>query len=412
MTRTPFPRTFSVCADSADKYVLQLVDAPLKWLTPEDAAHEDADIVLFQASQNLGFVPRAGALHDRVWRRAREGDGRVVFDASMEGKPHTPEAAAQLHDLLDKARVPASNAVYITQDRQYAADYAAWLASHGLKTGIKVVVYDYWIRRTLAAHLHTGAGAFERRLQAFQARRTSRERRFLSLNFTPRPTRLHVLLRLMRDGLWDQGFISFGGFDQMMRRRGKSLASIRREFLRFPGFEDEAAAVEPLLEELVRRGQFLMGRLPAKGSKYGTVVQDQALPEYGESWFSIVTETEMGERPCRITEKPLKPLLNFHPFVIFGNPGALKLIRDLGFVTFPELFDERYDEEPDPRRRFDMAFEQVRRLCAAEEGELARMAAAASEKLISNAEFGLTRLPAIFSDQTDVAMMREVLGLA
>jgi hypothetical protein len=105
-----------------------------------------------------------------------------------------------------------------------------------------------------------------------------------------------------------------------------------------------------------------------------------------------VTETEMSRRLHRITEKPLKPLLNLHPFLILGSPGSLQLVRSYGFQTFSGIFDERYDEEEDPRRRFDMVYEQVRRLCALDEAELSRLSDRVSEILIFNACWGLTEL--------------------
>ncbi len=117
----------------------------------------------------------------------------------------------------------------------------------------------------------------------------------------------------------------------------------------------------------------------------------------------------MLDRPARITEKALKPLLNGHPFIVFGNPGSLALIKALGFATFPELVDESYDEEPDPPRRFELAFAQLRRLCGLDEAELARMVTELEEKLVFNMTWGLTRLPQIYADTLDDAFLASVL---
>ena len=45
-----------------------------------------------------------------------------------------------------------------------------------------------------------------------------------------------------------------------------------------------------------------------------------------------------------LTEKTFKPMSYGMPFMIFGNRHSLKRVRDLGFKTFPEWFDESYDE--------------------------------------------------------------------
>ena len=38
--------------------------------------------------------------------------------------------------------------------------------------------------------------------------------------------------------------------------------------------------------------------------------------------------------------------------MVVGSYGTLRLLRSMGYETFPELFDESYDEEYDYRKRF------------------------------------------------------------
>ncbi len=131
--------------------------------------------------------------------------------------------------------------------------------------------------------------------------------------------------------------------------------------------------------------------------------------EFQQSFLTVITETEMRGWASRITEKPLKPLVNFHPLITFGNPGALRMIRDLGFATFPEVIDESYDAEPDPRRRFDMVYAEVRRLCALDDAEMARLEASISDKLEANARRGLLDLSRAGRTVTDTALIDQIL---
>jgi hypothetical protein len=133
------------------------------------------------------------------------------------------------------------------------------------------------------------------------------------------------------------------------------------------------------------------------------------LAEYDKSWFSVATETEMRPRPSRITEKSVKPLANFHPMLVLGNPGSLALIRSYGFETFGDVFDESYDDELDPRRRFDLVYEQVVRLCRMEERALASIESRLADKLIHNARWGLTTFPSSYRTQRDVVLVNEIL---
>jgi hypothetical protein len=78
------------------------------------------------------------------------------------------------------------------------------------------------------------------------------------------------------------------------------------------------------------------------------------------SWYSIVVETLY--ETVFITEKTGKALLAKRVFVLFAARGSLEYLRSQGFQTFGNIIDESYDSEPNNRRRFDMAWEQVRLL--------------------------------------------------
>jgi hypothetical protein len=134
------------------------------------------------------------------------------------------------------------------------------------------------------------------------------------------------------------------------------------------------------------------------------------LAEYDDCWFSLVTETDFRSRIFRVTEKILKPFVNFHPMLVLGNPGELRMARDLGFATFDDVFDESYDEETNQRRRFEHVYAQFTRWCRADESELARLEARLEEKLIFNARWGITRFPGIYRVQYDTALVNNILA--
>jgi hypothetical protein len=79
---------------------------------------------------------------------------------------------------------------------------------------------------------------------------------------------------------------------------------------------------------------------------------------YNHTCFSMVAETHhddslhkkfgptampfQGPWPF-VTEKTFKPIQYQHPFMVYGQCGILKFLKDLGFETFDNLFDESYD---------------------------------------------------------------------
>jgi hypothetical protein len=101
-----------------------------------------------------------------------------------------------------------------------------------------------------------------------------------------------------------------------------------------------------------------------------------------QTFFSIVSETNVDVR--FITEKTYRPIANYHPFIILGACGILKWLRQQGYETFPEFFDESYDNEIDHSKRIYMVLEQVEKFVRLPADEKQRKFSMIKEKLIHN----------------------------
>ena len=374
----------------------------------------DPDLIVFSCGSDRHFENvAAAALPERVRANIAAGSIGLVFDVSIEGVKHKGHTTGQLHDVIRHLGASPLNCVYVTQDRAFEAEYRSYCASIGFGPPVAVLNHDYWVWYAFAQYERDGERIYQQRLEAFRSRKPHRARRFLSFNRTPRPAKIVFLLSLLRDGLWDEGFVSFGGFEHPDERIGEKPRPTAEQLARaLPGFEDHVASLAPLLDALDDRGRVLLGmeRHGWKRLELWNASLAADLAEYHESWFSVATETEMRPRPSRITEKSLKPLANFHPMLVLGNPGALAMIRSYGFATFEEIYDESYDEELDPRRRFDMVYEQVVKLCRLEERALLDMEKRVTDKLIFNAQWGFTRFPGVYRRQRDEALVNEIVA--
>ena len=365
-------------------------------------------IAILPASR-LDFADRFQEIPDWVWEPARKGRGKVLFDASVEAKPHEPLRTRTLHDFLERARVSSDQAVYLTQDRGYADAYFAYCKASGERP-MPVMVHDYWVGEVIQQHAGDGSKAFEARLKAFRARPDRRERMFLSLNRSLRPAKALFLLRLMHEGLWNHGLISIGGFELQRQQLRLNQAQFLDYLFGDPAFADLNQLLRPMTPRLEAAGRVDF-EVPGTARRLGAAM-DHPLAEFGRTWFTVVTETEMASRPVRITEKPLKPLMNFHPFIMLGNPGSLGLLREYGFQTFGAVFDEAYDQEPDPRQRFEMVFREVERLCHLDEAELERLGRRVEETVIFNAHHALVDLPKTYRTHLDPELVRRLLAPA
>ena len=88
-------------------------------------------------------------------------------------------------------------------------------------------------------------------------------------------------------------------------------------------------------------------------SKEATIRSNQIITNsnlYNNSYASLVTETVVdswNQGVLFITEKTYQPIYNLHPFIIVGGSGILEVLKNNGYATFPELFDEDYDKIKD-----------------------------------------------------------------
>ena len=110
---------------------------------------------------------------------------------------------------------------------------------------------------------------------------------------------------------------------------------------------------------------------------------------YRDSYFSIVPE---GEGGGQLSEKIHKPLLHGHPFILFSYnhdigefaTGMLSRLKEWGFETFPEMFDESYDEISNVEDRRNNFRQQILRLYTMETKELLKLCESVVEKCIHN----------------------------
>ena len=88
------------------------------------------------------------------------------------------------------------------------------------------------------------------------------------------------------------------------------------------------------------------------------------------SYFYIATETYTHGIYKSLTEKVFKPLANYQPFLFMAYPGALQVLRDLGFKTFHPFINEDYDNETSHVKRMEMIVDEIKRLCSMSTNEI------------------------------------------
>ena len=74
----------------------------------------------------------------------------------------------------------------------------------------------------------------------------------------------------------------------------------------------------------------------------------------------VVSETVFNHPHPYFSEKTVSALLSNRPFIIIGPHGSLRALKQKGYKTFSDMFDESYDNIVDPSSRMESIFELVK----------------------------------------------------
>jgi len=192
-----------------------------------------------------------------------------------------------------------------------------------------------------------------------------RSRKFLCLNRQTRFHRLETVDFLLKHNLEKDSYISIGkdGLD-IAQNNSNDLSFTQHNHFNLKPVLDKTLIDRKLKKESIRR---LHASLPISLDINENMHEPRHLPNpvnfFDDSYWSIITERDFyTSQYIGYTEKVLKAFLYRHPFVVVGLPHTLKILRDMGFLTFSSIIDESYDAEEDHDKRMLLIQQQIKRL--------------------------------------------------
>lgn len=351
-------------------------------VSPELATPSAPLLVCFPADNRVGlnFGQTWEAIPAHVRDGVREGRFRLILDNSGEGTVLTAAFLDVWYAALRADGISPGRVAYISQDINAARWHDAYCDERGISDRVRLFRYHWFIKMLALSAEARGMDehAFAKKRDSFLSR--SPQRKFLCFMNKARPPRIRLALSLLHAGLWDQGIVSFGGWEAFLERRkrteqelgkmGAAVSSAARTGMSNRFLNDQLRAHLP---ELELKGR-VMHAVPGanQGDRLGhvpSIVLDLEDGPYLGSRFSLVSETEMHSYPHRITEKSLKPFAHFHPAIFFSSPGTIPMLRELGFNAAFEWVNPEYDAITDPVTRFDAAFAEAQRLIGMSDAE-------------------------------------------
>jgi len=226
---------------------------------------------------------------------------------------------------------------------------------------------------------------------------------FLCLNRLLRSHRTALYSELTRLNLLDSGAFSFIG-ETYLNKYPEDVITLD---------EEDREEVESLLSgamldhfnemhssgNIVKREYDLVTNVP---------IPKDPSELYEKSYISVVTESHFNEKSSFISEKSFKPIINYHPFIILGETGVLSQLKNMGYQTFPELFDETYDTIIDDKERFYVVVAQIRKWCEKTKKEKDALIESVKDKLIANHHLFFSQTPINNKIANNAAMFKTI----
>ncbi len=256
----------------------------------------------------------------------------------------------KIHELCEQTGVPEDKIVYITNDVMCNVVYDKWFTNQTkYKTKINFINYPCILIDDTRSKPNPAPGYFN--IEKYLDREKLPTKKFMCL--IGHRTK-------QRDFLWD-----------FLKDKNGHTSYLGRKIV-LPNSISWQVTEESLIE---------------LGNSHPST--DRLRNYYRDSYFSIVPE---GEGGAQLSEKVHKPLLYGHPFILFSYnhdirefaTGVLSRLKEWGFETFPELFDESYDEISNVEDRRNNFKQQILRLCNMETSELQKLCESVEDKCIHN----------------------------
>jgi hypothetical protein len=302
----------------------------------------------------------------------------VIVDEKEGGFYHSDLFFNNLYNLHNHIGLDNSEQIiYITSSASIETEYQNFLKNTKLTNFMKVSTIDFYILtdagynikeyyKNISSHQIPYLDKnVEYSIPNTNELNNKRNKYFLNLNRNS--ARLHrpkLVLELIKRNLFDKGLVSLlksDEFDNFCKYQ-KSIEYKKLIAEKYPFVVDyeNSEAVAQMHNYLTKKDMWM------------------------NSYFSIVSETSASDDFCFITEKTIRPMIYYHPFIVWGNPHTLKRLKELGFETFPEFFDESYDGMSDSDKRLECILKNVQTLCNKSIDELHSMYEAIIPKLIKN----------------------------
>jgi hypothetical protein len=249
-----------------------------------------------------------------------------------------------IHDWLYRHSVPFHNVIYHTSNLLEEQNYNAYCFSNNIQEKIKIISQPGFAEIVKSNEYFTNdikdlTINFQ---EQFRFKIKNDIKLFSCLNRRDRPHRGALLLFLNYYNLLENNHVSFPPF-KITEYDNNLLVNCWKDL--HPALKN----IE--VEKLSKKLPLILDSSEFEINWAGNLLKET----YLKTWVSVITETLYHDQLASVfvSEKIFKPMLALHPFILVGQTNTLTELKKMGFKTFDKWWDESYDTELHPIKRFE-----------------------------------------------------------
>jgi len=359
-------------------------------LTPQQALDSSQEVNWYVMEPNhmdisLLTENMFGNISDASLNLLRQGKMKLVLYYAYEAFPvNQVNWINVIERSLGWLQIPKEHFILIFGDQKFDQNYQKYMSSgQGPYYGYylqNVFTFDHFAWE-FSDYLKNQVIGSDRETEELvpateQTRNLQRPKKFLSLNGGGRPHRKFLMAEFARNNLFEHGIVSYlNKFDIPYDPADFCYQPIQK-------YKGDTRHLDQV--EFHTKYQTPEMQLDVDASNDAWHNRGMTAQHYADTYFNVTTETWPAEPSFFVTEKIYKPIVNLQPFIFVGHPGLLAYLREHGYETFPEFFDEHYDEIENHPKRFYNVVENIVRVCSMPQEELHRLYGSVWEKLLHN----------------------------
>ena len=289
----------------------------------------------------------------------------ILFDYSSEGDIREV-VFERIHEGLKKHDIPADRLVFVCSAVNTHDIYSNWLQENPQEVKIKTAVYPWAVyakSRELKQILESGNFEFKGGTSTYASTDSidfdsKRTHKFLCLNRRLKPHRIILLALLENHGLVKDNLVSYD-INMLYCNDAQIPFQVDLQQQQYTSDKEQIKDILKGYHTLRKRKKQVVDNDDIH-SVWGFGYENAS--DYQNTYFSIVSETLFYEFATYISEKTFKPFAHCHPFVMVSKQGTLKYLKEIGFKTFGDFWDESYDDEEDNEIRMKKIAKLVKEL--------------------------------------------------